>query len=135
MKISALIATGIFALGVATGAASAQDAAGRSNYLQIISVIANVGGTTNEIAQIRRVSDVRIVPLDDLSMGKNRQALIRALAAQRGTAQVDALREAILGNRELITELHRQHLDYRNIVAIDIGESGTITVYTFGAWA
>ena len=135
MKTSPLIATCILALVVATGTASAEDGAGRSNYLQIISVIANVGGKTNAIAQIRRVSDVRIVPLDDLSIGKDRQALIRALAAQRGTAQVDALREAILGNRELIAELHRQHLDYRNIVAIDIGEFGTITVYTFGAWA
>ena len=135
MKISALLATGIVALGVATGAASAQDAAGRSNFLQIISVLNKVGSTTSEIGQIRRVSDVRLVALDDLSVGKNGRALVRALVVQRGTAQVDALREAIAENRQLVAELQRQHLDYRNIVAIDIGASGTITVYTFGAWA
>ena len=135
MKISALFATGILALGIATSGASAEDAAGRSNFLQIISVIENVGSTTSEIGQIRRVSDVRLVPLDDLSMGTNGQALIRALDVQRGTAQVDALRAAIAMNPELVAKLQRQHLDYRNIVAIDIDESGTITVYTFGAWA
>jgi hypothetical protein len=78
---------------------------------------------------------VRLVALDDLSAGKNRQAVMRALDVQRGTAQVDLLRETIAGNRELVAELQRQHLDYRNIVAIDISWSGTITVYTFGAWA
>lgn len=135
MKISSLLATGMLALGTATGGASAEDAAGPSDFLQIISIIENVGSTTSEIGQISRVSDVRLVQLDDLSMGTDGAALIRALAVQRGTAQVDALRAAIVGNRELVAELQRQHLDYRNIVAIDIGESGTITVYTFGAWA
>ena len=135
MKISALLATGLLALGIGTAGASAEDAASPNDFLQIISVIENVGSTTAEIGQIRRVSDVRLVPLDDLSAGKNWQALVRALDVQRGTAAVDALREAIAGNRQLVAELQRQRLDYRNIVAIDIGESGTITVYTFGAWA
>ncbi len=134
MKISALLATGVLALSIATGGTSAQDAAGRSDFLQIMSVIENIGSTTGEIEQIRRVTDVRLVQLDD-SMGENQKALIRALGVQRGTAQVDALRGAIAGNRELVAELQRQHLDYRNIVAVDIRASGTITVYTFGAWA
>jgi hypothetical protein len=45
-----------------------------------------------------------------------------------------ALGTIIFSAVPVVAELQRQHLDYGNIVAIDIGESGTITVYTFGAW-
>jgi len=132
MKISALLAIGILAVSISAGAV-ARDS-GRSQFLQIISVIEDVSMTTSEIGQIRRVADVRLVSLDDLFAGKYGRALASALDAQRGTAQVDALRAAIFGNRQLVAELQRQHLDYRNIVAINISASGTITVYTFGAW-
>ncbi len=63
------------------------------------------------------------------------QALIGALAAQQGTAQVDALRAAVAGNGRLVDELKRQHVQYMNIVAIDIGQTGRITIYTLGASA
>lgn len=134
MKILTLLATGIVALGLATGATSAEDATTQRNFRLIMATMNNVEWTINEIGQIRDVSDVRLVQLDD-SMGENEQAFVGAVAAQQGTAQVDALRAAIAGNRRLVAELEKQHIAYMNIVAVGIGEFGRITVYTFGASA
>ena len=134
MKTFAVVASGILALGLATGGTSAKDAAGQTNFRQIVATMNNVEWTINEIGQIRNVSDVTLVQLDD-STGANEQAFIRALAAQQGTAQVDALRAAVAGNERLVGELKRQHVEYMNIVAIDIGQTGRITIYTFGASA
>ena len=94
----------------------------------------NVEWTISEIGQIRNVSDVTLVQLDD-STGANEQAFIRALAVQQGTAQVDALRAAVARNERLVGELKRQHVEYMNIVAIDIGQTGRLTIYTLGASA
>jgi hypothetical protein len=134
MKTFAVVASGILALGLATGGTSAKDAAGQTNFRQIVATMNNVEWTINEIGQIRNVSDVTLVQLDD-STGANEQAFIRALAAQQGTAQVDALRAAVAGNERLVGELKRRHVEYMNIVAIDIGQTGRITIYTFGASA
>jgi hypothetical protein len=57
------------------------------------------------------------------------------MADRTPTAQVDALRAAVAGNARLVDELKRQHVEYMNIVAIDIGQAGRITIYTFGASA
>ena len=134
MKIFAVVASGILALGLATGGTSAKDATGQINFRQIVATMNNVEWTTKQIGQIRNVSDVTLVQLDD-SMAVNGQALIGALAAQQGTAQVDALRAAVAGNLRLVNELKRQHVQYMNIVAIDIGQTGRITIYTLGASA
>ena len=134
MKTFAVVASGILALGLATGGTSAKDAAGQTNFRQIVATMNNVEWTINEIGQIRNVSDVTLVQLDD-STGANEQAFIRALAAQQGTAQVDALRAAVAGNERLVGELKRRHVEYMSIVAIDIGQTGRITIYTFGASA
>jgi hypothetical protein len=134
MKTFAVVASGILALGLATGGTSAKDAAGQTNFRQIVATMNNVEWTINEIGQIRNVSDVTLVQLDD-STGANEQAFIRALAAQQGTAQVDALRAAVAGNDRLVGELKRRHVEYMNIVAIDIGQTGRITIYTLGASA
>jgi hypothetical protein len=134
MRTFAVVASGILALGLATGGTSAKDAAGQTNFRQIVATMNNVEWTINEIGQIRNVSDVTLVQLDD-STGANEQAFIRALAAQQGTAQVDALRAAVAGNERLVGELKRRHVEYMNIVAIDIGQTGRITIYTFGASA
>jgi hypothetical protein len=48
---------------------------------------------------------------------------------------VDALRAAVVGNDRLVGELKRRHVEYMNIVAIDIGQTGRITIYTLGASA
>ena len=132
MKIIAVVASGILALGLATGGTSAKDATGQINFQQIVATMNNVEWTTKQIGQIRNVSDVTLVQLDD-SMAVNGQALIGALAAQQGTAQVDALRTAVARNDRLVGELKRQHIEYMNIVAIDIGQTGRITIYTLGA--
>jgi hypothetical protein len=134
MKIFAVVASGILALGLATGGTSAKDATGQTNFRQIVATMNNVEWTIKQIGQIRNVSDVTLVQLDD-SMAVNGQALIGALAAQQGTAQVDALRAAVAGNGRLVDELKRQHVEYMNIVAIDIGQTGRITIYTLGASA
>ena len=134
MKIFAVVASGILALGLATGGTSAKDATGETNFQVIVATMNNVEWTIQEIGQIRNVSDVTLVQLDD-SMAVNEQTLIGALAAQQGTAQVDALRAAVAGNRRLVDELKRQHVEYMNIVAIDIGQTGRITIYTLGASA
>jgi hypothetical protein len=134
MKIIAVVASGILALGLATGGTSAKDATGQINFRQIVATMNNVEWTTKQIGQIRNVSDVTLVQLDD-SMAVNEQTLIGALTAQQGTAQVDALRAAVAGNRRLVDELKRQHVEYMNIVAIDIGQTGRITIYTLGASA
>jgi hypothetical protein len=134
MQISALLATGILALGLATGGTMAQDTAGQPNFQQIVATMNNIEWTIHEIGQIGDVLDVRLVQLDG-SMGENEQAFIGALAVQQGTAQIDALRAAIAGNPRLVGELESQHIEYMNIVAVAIGEFGTITVYTFGASA
>jgi Skp family chaperone for outer membrane proteins len=134
MKIFAVVASGMLALGLTTGGASAKDAIGQINLQQIVATMNNVEWTTKQIGQIRNVSDVTLVQLDD-SMAANGQALIGALAAQQGTAQVDALRAAVAGNGRLVDELRRQHVEYMNIVAIDIGQTGRITIYTLGASA
>ena len=134
MKIFAVVASGILALGLATGGTSAKDATGQINFRQIVATMNNVEWTTKQIGQIRNVSDVTFVQLDD-SMAVNGQALIGALSAQQGTAQVDALRAAVAGNGRLVNELKRQHVQYMNIVAIDIGQTGRITIYTLGASA
>jgi hypothetical protein len=135
MNFLMLLVTGTLALGITTVGASAEDAAGRTHFLRIISVIEDVSTTTGEIGKIRHVSDVQLVSLDGIFARKYRRALAGALIAQQGTAQVDALRAAILENRLLTAELRKQGLDHRNIVAIDISASGRITVYTFGASA
>ena len=134
MKIIAVVASGILALGLATGGTSAKDATGQINFQQIVATMNNVEWTTKQIGQIRNVSDVTLVQLDD-SMAVNGQALIGALSAQQGTAQVDALRAAVARNEWLIGELKRRHVEYMNIVAIDIGQTGRITIYTLGASA
>ena len=134
MKIFAVVASCVLALGLTTGGTSAKDATAQTNFLVIVATMNNVEWTIREIGQIRNVSDVTIVQLDD-STGTNEQAFIRALAVQQGTAQVDALRAAVAGNEWLVGELRRQHVEYMNIVAIDIGQTGKITVYTFGASA
>ena len=134
MKISAVFASCIVALGLAAGGASAKDATGPTNFRQIVATMNNVEWTIQEIGQVRNVSDVTIVQLDDAA-GANQQAFIGALAAQQGTAQVDALRAAVAGNERLIGELKRQHIEYMNIVAIDIDQTGKFIVYTFGASA
>ena len=134
MQISALLATGIVTLALATSGTLAQEGAARPNFLQIVATMNNVEWTILQIGTIRDVSDVRLVQLDD-SMGENEQAFIGAIAAQQGTAQVDALRSAIAENRLLIAELEKLHIEYMNIVAVDISEFGAITVYTFGASA
>jgi hypothetical protein len=132
MKISPVLAAAILALGLATGATAAEDATTQSNFRQIIATMNNVAWTIHEIGQVNDVSDVRLVQLDG-SLGENQRAFEAAVAAQQGTAQVDALREAIAGNRRLLAELERQHIEYMNIVAVRIGELRRITVYTFGA--
>jgi hypothetical protein len=134
MKIFAVVASGILALGLATGGTSAKDATGQTNFQVIVATMNNVEWTISEIGQIRNVSDVTLVQLDD-STGANEQAFIRALAVQQGTAQVDALRAAVARNERLVGELKRQHVEYMNIVAIDIGQTGRITIYTLGASA
>lgn len=134
MQISALLATGILALGLANGETLAQDATGQTNFRQIVATMNNVEWTIHEIGQIGEVLDVRLVQLDG-SMGQSEEAFIGALAVQQGTAQIDALRAGIAGNPRLVAELERLHIEYMNIVAVGIGEFGTITVYTFGASA
>ena len=134
MKIFAVVASGILALGLAAGGTSAKDAASQTNFQQVVATMNNVEWTISEIGQIRNVSDVTLVQLDD-STGANEQAFIRALAVQQGTAQVDALRAAVARNERLVGELKRQHIEYMNIVAIDIGQTGRLTIYTFGASA
>jgi hypothetical protein len=134
MKISIVLATGILTLILSTGGTTAQDPVGLPNFQQIVATMNNVEWTVHEIGLIRNVADVRLVQLDD-SMGADEQAFIGILAKQRGTAEIDALRAAVAGNQKLMTALERQHIAFRNIIAIDIGDSGTITVYTFGASA
>jgi hypothetical protein len=134
MKIFAVVASSILALGLTTGGTSAKDATGQTNFQQMVATMKNVEWTIQEIGQIRNVSDLTLVQLDDAT-GANEQAFIGALAAQQGTAQVDALRAAVAGNRRLVDELKRQHVEYMNIVAIDIGQTGRITIYTLGASA
>ena len=134
MKVFAIVTSGMLALGLTTGGTSAKDATSQTNFQQIVATMNNVEWTTKQIGQIRNVSDVTLVQLDD-SMAVNGQVLIVALAAQQGTAQVDALRAAVAGNGRLVDELKRQHVEYMNIVAIDIGQTGRITIYTFGASA
>ena len=112
----------------------AQDAVARPNFRQIVATMNNVEWTIHQIGTLDDVSDVRLVQLDD-AMGENEQAFIWAVAAQQGTAQVDALRSAIAENRRLVAELEKLHIEYMNIVAVDISEFGAITVYTFGARA
>lgn len=90
---------------LATGGTLAQDAAARPNFQHIVATMNDVEWTIHQIGTIRNVSDVRLVQLDD-SMGENEQAFIGAVADQQGTAQVDALRSAIAGNRRLVAELH-----------------------------
>ena len=130
--IRPLIVAGIFALGLASSATFAEDGPARSNFQNVLATMNNVEWTIHQIEQAGDISDVRLVQLDDF-LGKDRESLNVALALQQGTAQVDALRAAIAGNRQLIAELERQHISYMNIVAVDVAESGTITVYTFGA--
>src|SRR6202140_1052926 len=125
MKIFAVVASGILALGLATGGTSAKDAFGQTNFQVIVAPMNNIEWTISEIGQIRNVSDVTLVQLDD-STGANEQAFVRALAMQQGTAQVDALRAAVARNERLVGELKRQHVQYMNIVAIDIGQTGKI---------
>ena len=132
MKTFAVVASGILALSLTTGGTSAKDATSQTNFQQIVATMNNVEWTIQEIGQVRNVSDVTLVQLDD-SMAVNGQALIGALAAQQGTAQVDALRAAVAGNGRLVDELKRQHVEYMNIVAVRIGGFRRITVYTFGA--
>ena len=132
MKISAVLASCILVLGLATGGTSAKDATGQTNFRQIVATMKNVEWTIREIGQVRNVSDLRLVQLDDAT-GANEQAFIETLAAQQGTAQVDALRAAVARNEWLVGELKRQHVEYMNIVAIDIGQTGRITIYTLGA--
>jgi hypothetical protein len=135
MKISPVLASAILTLAMAiTGTPSAAKATAQDNFRQIMATINNVEWTIQEIAYLSDVSHVRLVQLDG-SLGSNQQAFDGALAAQQGTAQVDALRAAIAGNRRLVAELERQHIRYMNIVAVHIGRFRTITVYTFGASA
>ena len=110
MKIFAVVATGMLALGLTTGGTSAKDATGQINFQQIMATMNNVEWTTKQIGQIRNVSDVTLVQLDD-SMAVNGQVLIGALAAQQGTAQVDALRAAVAGNERLVAH----HSDYDSL--------------------
>ena len=134
MKISSLLLAAFLALalGLASSPTVAVDATTESSFRQLIAAMKNVEWTIREIAQVDDVSDVKLVLLDG-SLGKNQGAFEGALAAQEGTAQIDALREAIAGNRRLLSELARQHIDYMNIVAVRIGELHRITIYTFGA--
>ena len=74
MQISALLATGIVTLVLATGETLAQDAA-RPNFRQIVATMNNVEWTIHEIGTLDDVSNVRLVQLDDV-MGENEQALI-----------------------------------------------------------
>ena len=134
MQISALLATGIVTLALATGGTLAQDAAARPNFQQIVATMYNVEWTIHQIGTLYDVSAIRLVQLDD-SVGENERAFIGVIAAQQGTAQVDALRSAIAENRRLVAELEKLHIEYMNIVAVDISEFGAITVYTFGARA
>ena len=132
MKISPVLAAAALALGLATSPTVAEDAITQSNFRQLIATMNNVEWTIHEIGEVDDVSDVKLVQLDG-SLGENQRSFERILAAQQGTAQVDALREAIAGNRRLLTELARQHIEYMNVVAVRIGEFHRITVYTFGA--
>jgi hypothetical protein len=94
----------------------------------------NVAWTIREIGEVRDVSDVRLVQLDD-AMGTDKDALMTALIVQQGTAEVDALRQAIAENRRLVVELEKLHIKFMNIIAVNISGSGAITVYTYGARA
>ena len=111
MKISAVLASCILALGLATGGTSAKDATtSQTNFQQIVATMKNVEWTIREIGQVRNVSDLRLVQLDDAT-GANEQAFIETLAAQQGTAQVDALRAAVAGNERLVAH----HSDYDSL--------------------
>src|SRR6202163_3783857 len=117
MKIFAVVASGILALGLAAGGTSAKDAAGQTNFQVIVATMNNVEWTISEIGQVRNVSDVTLVQLDD-STGANEQAFIRALAVQQGTAQVDALRAAVVRNERLVGELKRGNVEYMKMLPI-----------------
>ena len=76
MQISALLATGIVTLALATGGTLAQDAAARPNFQQIVATMNNVEWTIHQIGTIRDVSDVRLVQLDDFN-GRERAGVYR----------------------------------------------------------
>jgi hypothetical protein len=135
MRVPTLLAAGVAVVSLAGGGALAEGVTTQSNFLRVMSSIANVDHAIEEVRQEGSVLGVRLVALDELFVGENEQTLVSALASQRGTAQVYALRAVIADNRRLVAELQRLNTNFRNIVAIEIGETGWITIYTFGAFA
>lgn len=94
-------------------------------------VIAAANGIDAEITELGALSagaTVRVVPLDSLVSGAAGADVTAALTASE--AKRDALRAALQGNAQIMTELQAQSVSLDNVVAVNVGANGEVLIFT-----
>lgn len=106
---------------------SLSGSAGGDTFGRLISAIQADGAGAAEIKAVTDASDVRIVRVDELTGGENRQALDNALESNQD--KVAELQSAIEANADLASTLEAQGVSASSVVAAETGADGTVTLY------
>jgi hypothetical protein len=117
--------------GLGAGAAGAGQAAAPGqagdNFGQLMASL-NALPTAADLGAIAGTPTINVVNVSDLLRGNNAEALTSAM--DRNETQLAELKTAISANSTLSAALTAQQVNLDDVVAIDVGAGGEITVYT-----
>ena len=94
-------------------------------------VIAAVNGIDAEITELGTVAagaTIRVVPLDEMVGGAAGADVTAALTATQDKRE--ALRAALQANTQIMAELQAQGISLDTVVAVDVGASGEVLIFT-----
>jgi hypothetical protein len=100
---------------------------GAADFDSLIASIKADSTNVGAISSLTTVGSVTVVRANDLAKGENMQALQQAI--DENHAAVTDLQAAIAANPALKAKLDAQNIAASSIVAADVGQDGSLTVY------
>ena len=98
-----------------------------ANLALVISAIGSGDDNATAIQGMTDVSSVTVIDAGDLAQGDDEQALENAMSENEDG--ISGLRAAIDANADLKAEIVRQSPDSTDVVAVDVGADGALTVF------
>ena len=114
--------------GMGAGAAAGAEAAAEVTPDVVIAAANGIDTEITELGTLAPGATIRVVPVNELVSGAAGADVTAALTANE--AKRDALRAAIQGNAQLSAELQAQGISLDTVVAIDVGATGEVLVFT-----
>jgi hypothetical protein len=135
MKIAKLLAGTAIAMvpGYALAQAPAPGAVGQAGAATptadvVVAAIENLETETTALEGVEGEFTVNIVALDSLIEGAEGESINTAL--EGAETQVNALRTAVAENQYIMGQLGAAGLVTTHVVAVDVADDGTVTIYT-----